>query len=101
MFDQYDYQQYGTTTAAPKYAKQNEKPMPSREELLARNSFPSVNQNKHLDRMLGESEMRFLYLVLTVVLAITFMVTGDDIRSDIYTAAAFIMAYIEFRSKND
>ena len=52
MFDQYDYQQYGTTTAAPKYTKQNEKPMPSREELLARNSFPSVNQNKHLDRAL-------------------------------------------------
>ena len=50
MFDQYDYQQYGTTTAAPKYTKQ--KPMPSREELLARNSFPSVNQNKHLDRAL-------------------------------------------------
>ena len=54
MFDQYDYQQYGTTTAAPKYTKQNEKPMPSREELLARNSFPSVNQNKHMDRMLEE-----------------------------------------------
>lgn len=54
MFDQYDYQQYGTTTAAPKYTKQNEKPMPSREELLARNSFGSVNQNKHLDRMLGK-----------------------------------------------
>ena len=52
MFDQYDYQQYGTTTAAPKYAKQNEKPMPSREELLARNSFGSVNDNKHLDRAL-------------------------------------------------
>lgn len=54
MFDQYDYQQYGTTTAAPKYTKQNEKPMPSREELLARNSFGSVNNNKHLDRMLGK-----------------------------------------------
>lgn len=54
MFDQYDYQHYGITTAAPKHTKQNEKPMPSREELLARNSFPSVNQNKHLDRMLGK-----------------------------------------------
>ena len=54
MFDQYDYQHYGTTTAAPKYTKQNQKPMPSREELLARDSFPSVNQNKHLDRMLGK-----------------------------------------------
>ena len=52
MFDQYDYQQYGTTTAAPKYTKQ--KLMPSREELLARNSFGSVNNNKHLDRMLGK-----------------------------------------------
>ena len=41
--------------------------------------------------------MRFLYLVLTIVLAVTFMITGDDTRSDIYTAAAFIMAYIEFR----
>ena len=50
MFDQYDYQQYGTTTAAPKYTKQNQKP--SREELLARNSFGSVNNNKHLDRAL-------------------------------------------------
>ena len=62
MFDQYDYQQYGTTTAAPKYTKQNEKPMPSREELLARNSFGSVNNNKHLDRMLvkqkAESRLR-------------------------------------------
>ena len=56
MFDQYDYQQYGTTTAAPKYTKQNEKPMPSREELLARNSFPSVNNNRHLDKMLGEAK---------------------------------------------
>ena len=54
MFDQYDYQQYGTTTAAPKYTKQNQKSMPSREELLARNSFGSVNNNKHLDRMLGK-----------------------------------------------
>lgn len=52
MFDQYDYQQYGATTAAPKYTKQNQKPMPSREELLERNSFGSVNDNKHLDRAL-------------------------------------------------
>ena len=56
MFDQYDYQQYGITMAAPKYTKQNEKPMPSREELLARNSFGSVNNNKHLDRMLGKAK---------------------------------------------
>ena len=56
MFDQYDYQQYGTTTAAPKHTKQNQKPMPSREELLARNPFGSVNNNKHLDRMLGKAK---------------------------------------------
>lgn len=42
--------------------------------------------------------MRFLYLVLTVILAVVFMLRGDDVRSDVYTAAAFIMAYIEFRS---
>ena len=28
--------------------RQRVKPMPSREELLKRNSFPSVNQNKYL-----------------------------------------------------
>lgn len=50
MFDQYDYQQYGTTTAAPKYTKQNQKSMPSREELLARNSFGSPDDNKYLNR---------------------------------------------------
>lgn len=54
MFDQYDYQQYGTTTAAPKYTKQNQKPMPSREELLARRSFDGPDNNRHLDRMLGK-----------------------------------------------
>lgn len=53
MFDQYDYQQYGVSTAAPKYDKLN-RPMPSREELLARNSFTSVNTNRHLDKMLGK-----------------------------------------------
>lgn len=58
MFDQYDYQQYGTTTAAPKYEKLN-KPMPSREELLARNSFGSVNDNKHLNRMLAGGSKDF------------------------------------------
>lgn len=29
--------------------RQRVKPMPSREELLKRNSFPSVNQNKYLN----------------------------------------------------
>lgn len=28
---------------------------PSREEIVGRNSFPSVNDNKHLDRMFGKS----------------------------------------------
>jgi hypothetical protein len=52
MFDQYDYQNYGTTTAAPKYTKEKQPPMPSREELLARNSFPGPDSNRHLDRIL-------------------------------------------------
>jgi len=55
MSDEYNYRNVGygsDSTAAPKYTKQNEKPMPSREELLARNSFGSVNDNKHLNRML-------------------------------------------------
>lgn len=51
MFDKYDYQQYGVSTAAPKSDKLN-RPMPSREELLSRNSFGSVNNNRHLDRLL-------------------------------------------------
>ncbi|MDL4641016.1 DUF2737 family protein [Escherichia coli] len=32
--------------------RQRVKPMLSREELLKRNSFPSVNQNKYLNAML-------------------------------------------------
>ncbi|EFH9437912.1 DUF2737 family protein [Escherichia coli] len=32
--------------------RQRVKSMPSREELLKRNSFPSVNQNKYLNAML-------------------------------------------------
>ncbi|MDI4914204.1 DUF2737 family protein, partial [Salmonella enterica subsp. enterica serovar Cerro] len=32
--------------------KPNQPPMPSREELLARNSFGSVNDNKYLNRLL-------------------------------------------------
>ncbi|EJL7784363.1 DUF2737 family protein [Escherichia coli] len=31
--------------------RQRVKPMPSREELLKRNSLPSVNQNKYLNEM--------------------------------------------------
>ncbi len=53
MLDTFDYHQMGTSDdrRAPKYDKLNA-PMPSREELLARNSFGSVNDNKYLDRML-------------------------------------------------
>ena len=54
MFDQYDYQQYGTTTAAPKYTKQNQEPMPSREELLARNSFQGPDKNRYLYKFMRE-----------------------------------------------
>lgn len=59
MFDQYDYQQYGTTTAAPKYDKPAkprnltpEQVEAERRELINRNSFGSVNNNRHLDRLL-------------------------------------------------
>ncbi|MCR8526647.1 DUF2737 family protein [Escherichia coli] len=31
-----------------------EKPMPPREELLSRKSFPGPDQNKYLDRLLGK-----------------------------------------------
>ena len=51
MFYKYDFQNYGANTSAHKPTKQNEKPMPSREELLARKSFPSVNDNKYLNRI--------------------------------------------------
>lgn len=34
--------------------RKKEKPMPSREELLARNSFGSPDNNRHLDRLLGK-----------------------------------------------
>jgi len=32
--------------------KRNKGSMPTKEELMQRNSFPSVNQNRHLDKML-------------------------------------------------
>lgn len=50
MIDQYDYQQMGSSSAAPKYVKPE--PMPSKEELLKRNSFGSVNDNKYLNKMI-------------------------------------------------
>lgn len=43
--------------------------------------------------------MRHIYMVFTVILAVILWFKGEDIRSDIYTAAAFIMFYIESRSK--
>lgn len=59
MFDQYDYQQYGVSTAAPKHDKpakpRNLTPKQveaERRELINRNSFGSVNDNKYLNRML-------------------------------------------------
>ena len=43
--------------------------------------------------------MRYFYVIISFILAILFWVKGDDIRSDIYTAAAFIMMYFEARGK--
>lgn len=61
MIDNIDYNSAGTSLAAPKYDKCRE-PMPSREELLKRNSFGSVNDNKYLNRQQleanGELERR-------------------------------------------
>lgn len=49
MMDNYDYQQAGVSLAAPKYTKDKAEPMPSREELLARKSFGSPDDNKYLN----------------------------------------------------
>ena len=46
--DNFDYHNSGTSLAAPKYDRP-EVPMPSREELLARNSFGSPDDNKYLN----------------------------------------------------
>ena len=59
MFDKYDIQGYGSSSAEPKYNRP-EKPRnltpaqieAERRELINRNSFGSVNNNKHLDRAL-------------------------------------------------
>lgn len=48
MIDNIDYQDAGTSLSAPKYDRIRE-PMPSREELLARNSFGSPDDNKYLN----------------------------------------------------
>lgn len=49
MIDNIDYQDAGTILPAPKYDRSRE-PMPSREELLKRNSFGSPDDNKYLNR---------------------------------------------------
>lgn len=46
--DNFDYHNSGTNLAAPKYDRP-EAPMPSREELLSRNSFGSPDDNKYLN----------------------------------------------------
>lgn len=51
MMDDYEYRNLGfggTTLAAPKYDK-HPVPMPSRDELLRRNSFGSPDDNKYLN----------------------------------------------------
>ncbi|WP_053274751.1 DUF2737 family protein [Escherichia coli] len=45
--------------------RQRVKPMPSREELLKRNSFPSVNQNKYLNAMWLDLPLYFQTPVIT------------------------------------
>lgn len=45
-------QEMGTSSGAPKYFKAVQ-PYPTKEELLNRNSFGSVNDNKYLDKMIG------------------------------------------------
>ncbi len=42
------------TPADLSVGRKAEKPMPSREELLSRNSFGSPDNNRHLDKMLGK-----------------------------------------------
>lgn len=49
--DNYNYHDAGTSLNAYKYPRPYD--APSKEELLSRNSFPSVNGNKHLDKLLG------------------------------------------------
>lgn len=43
----YDYENYGVSLSAPKYDRTIEA-MPSRDELLARNSFGGPDQNKYI-----------------------------------------------------
>lgn len=43
----YDYENYGVSLSAPKYDRTKEA-MPTREELIARNSFDGPDQNKYI-----------------------------------------------------
>lgn len=43
--------------------RQRVKPMPSREGLLKRNSFPSVNQNKYLNAMWRKGGKQLVYVI--------------------------------------
>ncbi|HEY3984616.1 DUF2737 family protein [Cedecea sp.] len=45
----------GDIVARPKF---KQSPMPTKAELLARCSFPSVNTNRHLDRMIRNGNSR-------------------------------------------
>lgn len=49
--DIYDAQNHGANLAAPKY-DHNKEPMPSRDELIARNSFGSPDNNPFMNREL-------------------------------------------------
>lgn len=52
----YDYENYGVSLSAPKYDRTKET-MPSREELLARNSFGGPDQNKYITTAAHRSKM--------------------------------------------
>lgn len=44
------------STACPKHERLNAPPMPSKKELLKRNSFGSVNDNPYLNKRFGRHE---------------------------------------------
>lgn len=56
MLYRFDYHFAGTNSSAPKYDRPSKEPEPSQEELLARNSFPSVNENKYLTKLLEKQK---------------------------------------------
>lgn len=53
-----ELEQFNTVSlAAPKYDRpQSEEAMPSKEQLLERKSFGSVNDNPYLDKLFGASK---------------------------------------------